>query len=111
MPIEKWSDNVALVHLADDPQFTDDLDAIEEQIGNGGKSADVVLDFAAVHFVNSSNISRLLKLRKQMIGQDAKLVLCGLSTQVWGAFLVTGLDKVFSFSDDVPTALASLQLA
>jgi len=29
---------------------------------------------------------------------------------VWGAFLVTGLDKMFDFSDNVMTALATLQL-
>ena len=110
MPIEKWSDNVMLVHLADDPQFTDDLEAVEEQLDSQRK-ANVVLDFAAVHFVNSSNISRLLKLRKQMITNEGRLVMCALSTQVWGTFLVTGLDKVFQFSDDVPTALATLQMA
>jgi hypothetical protein len=27
-----------------------------------------------------------------------------------GAFLVTGLDKIFEFTDNVPTALATLQL-
>jgi hypothetical protein len=29
---------------------------------------------------------------------------------VWGAFLVTGLDKVFEFVDSVPLALATLQI-
>ena len=42
---ESLADTLALARtLLHDPQFTDDLDAIEEQIGNGGKS-DVVLDF------------------------------------------------------------------
>src|SRR4051794_15244114 len=104
MPIEKWSDKVNVLHLADDPQFTDDLQALENQVAT--KPADAVLDLAAVHFINSSNIARLLKLRKQMITRDRKLVVCGVSTQVWGTFLVTGLDKVFHFSDNVPTALA-----
>jgi anti-anti-sigma factor len=109
MPLEKWSDNLTVLHLADDPQFTDDLQTLEAQLTS--KPADAVLDFAAVHFINSSNIARLLKLRKQMISSDRRLVLCGVSTQVWGAFLVTGLDKVFQFSDSVPTALATLQLS
>jgi hypothetical protein len=34
-----------------------------------------------------------------------------LDTQVWSAFLVTGLDKVFEFADSVPTALAALQIS
>jgi len=108
MPIEKWSDQVSVVHLADDPQFTDDLQAFEQQAQQHPSS--VVLDFAAVHFINSSNIARLLKIRKHMISTDNRLILCGISTQVWGAFLVTGLDKVFEFSDNVPTALATMQI-
>jgi anti-anti-sigma factor len=105
MPIERWSDNVVVVHLADDPQFTDDLAALEQP------KSHAVLDFAAVHFINSSNIAKLLKLRKQMTQGERRLLLCGINTQVWGAFLVTGLDKVFEFSDNVPTALATLQMA
>ena len=109
MPIEKWSDKVNVLHLADDPQFTDDLQALESQLET--KPAAAVLDLAAVHFINSSNIARLLKLRKLMINHNRRLVLCGVSTQVWGSFLVTGLDKVFEFSDSVTTALATLQMA
>lgn len=110
MPIEKWSDNVAVAHLADDPQFSEDLQTIEEASGNSAKR-DVVLDFAAVHFVNSSNLARMLKLRKNMLAGNRRLVLCSIPTPVWGTFLVTGLDKIFEFSDNVPTALATLQMA
>lgn len=109
MPIEKWSDKLNVLHLADDPQFSEDLQALDAQLA--AKPIDVVLNFSAVHFINSSNIARLLKLRKQMIGHERRLVLCGVSTQVWGTFLVTGLDKVFAFSDSVPTALATIQMA
>jgi anti-anti-sigma factor len=107
MPIEKWSDGVVVVHLADDPQFSDDID----QLDSGAASSDAVIDFGAVGFVNSSNIARLLKLRKKMNSAGRRMVMCNLSTQVWGTFLITGLDKIFEFSDDVPTALASVQMA
>ena len=109
MPLEKWSDNIAVVHLADDPQFSDDLDGVEQCTTTG--KCDAVLDFGSVRFMNSSNIARLLRLRNQMVQQDNRLVLCNVSTQVWSAFLITGLDKVFSFSDNVTTALATLQIA
>lgn len=108
MPIEKWSEKVNVLHLADDPQFTEDLAAIEAQVA--AHPMDAVLDMAGVHFVNSSNIARLLKFRKQMIGAQRRLVLCGVNTHVWGTFLVTGLDKVFEFSDNVTTGLATLQM-
>lgn len=107
MPIEKWSDKIVVVHLSDDPQFTEDLQSLG---GPMRQNASIVLDFGGVRYVNSSNISRLLKLRKQLANTDARLMLCALSTQVWGVFLITGLDKIFEFSDNVPTALATLQL-
>jgi anti-anti-sigma factor len=109
MPIEKWSDQVSVIHLADDPQFTDDLTAIE-QLAATQKSA-AVLDFSGVDMITSSNIARLLLLRKRMKGSEGRLVLCNLNTQLWGALLVTGLDQIFDFSDNVTTALATLQMA
>jgi len=106
MPVEKWSDTIVVAHLSDDPQFTDDVLAVE-----AAGARDAVLDFAGVRMVNSSNLARLLKLRKVADGRAGRLLLCSVSTQVWGAFLVTGLDKLFEFSDNVPTALATLQMA
>ena len=109
MPVEKWSDSVVVVHLADDPQFSDDMESLEQSLSQSPK--DAVLDFAAVRFINSSNIARLLKVRKSVLANDHRLMFCGVTNNVWGAFLVTGLDKVFEFSDNVPTALATLQMA
>ena len=110
MAIQDWSDNIAVVDLQDDPQFTEDLNALIEHI-ESHTDIDVVLNFTAITFLNSSNIAKLLKLRKiVMINNHRKLRLCGISTHVWGVFLVTGLDKIFDFADDVATGLASLQL-
>ena len=108
MPIEKWSDHVLVAHLADDPQFVEDIAALDQ--ATASSRAHAVLDFAAVHFINSSNVARLLRLRTQMLNHDRKLILCNVNTNVWGTFLVTGLDKVFHFSDNVTTALATLQI-
>ena len=107
MPVEKWSDSIVVVHLADDPQFTEDLECLERVVP---KTTGSVIDFSGVRFINSSNIARLLKVRKMVISRDGRLVLCGVNDQIWGAFLVTGLDKVFEFSDNVPTGLATLQM-
>lgn len=110
MAIQQWSDTIILVDLQDDPQFTDDLNALMQQV-ESRPDIDVVLDFRGISFLNSSNIARLLKLRKQvLINNERHIKLCGISTHVWGVFLVTGLDKIFEFSDDVSGALAGLQL-
>ena len=70
-----------------------------------------VIDFSSVRMITSSNLAKLLKLRRQMNAADSRLVLCGANEQqVWGAFLVTNHDKLFEFTGDVTTALTTLQL-
>lgn len=110
MPFEQWSETVLLAELADDPQFTDDLVAIIEQCIENPR-LDVLLNFANLTYLNSSNIAKLLKLRKLVVvTNQRRLRLCAINTQLWGVFLVTGLDHVFEFVDDVPSGLAALQI-
>ena len=110
MPVEQWSDTVLLAELADDPQFTDDITALIEQCAENSRF-DVLLNFGSVSYLNSSNIAKLLKLRKQVtVTNERRMKICGINTQVWGVFLVTGLDHIFDFVDDVPSGLASLQM-
>jgi len=108
MAIQKWSEEITVVELGDDPQFTDDLSSLIDSLETG--PAHVVLNFSAVGFINSSNVSQLLRIRKLTAGIDKKLILCDVNSQVWGVFLVTGLDKIFEFTNDIATALATVQL-
>ena len=108
MAIQNWSDNIVVVELADDPQFTDELNNVIDAYEDS--PTHVVLNFAGVGFINSSNISKLLRLRKLVSLQHRKLVLCAVNTQVWGVLMVTGLDKIFECVNDMVTALATLQL-
>lgn len=109
MPLQKWSENILVVDLQNEPQFSDDMNALFDALDDGNK-LDVVLNFAEVTFVNSSNIAKMLKLRKTLLSKGARLVLCSVNTHVWGVFLVTGLDKIFEFADDMVSGLAGLQL-
>jgi anti-anti-sigma factor len=110
MSIKDWSENIILAELQDDPHFSDDLNGLQELVQQRS-GAHVVLDFSGVHFLNSSNIAKLLKLRKLLHGNSpGKLRLCGMRTEVWGVFLVTGLDKIFECCNDVTNALASIQI-
>ncbi len=109
MPVDKWSENILVVELQDDPTFTDEISALFEEL-DGRNDVDVVLNFAGVNYLNSSNIAKLLKLRKKLVAHRRKLVLCGIETSVWGLFLVTGLDKVFEFADNLANGLATVQL-
>ncbi len=110
MSVKDWSDNIILVELQDDPQFSDDLNAVHDLVAKRNGSH-VILDLAGVTFLNSSNIAKLLRLRKLMhTTAPGKLRLCGITTGVWGVFLVTGLDKIFEFCNDVASGLASVQM-
>ena len=109
MPIQQWSDQIVVVELGDDPQFTDELNNLTEQLERD-PPMDVVLNMQAVSFVNSSNIAKLLRVRKAVIAKDRRVFLTGMSTQVWGILLVTGLDKIFDVADDTASALTSLQM-
>jgi len=108
MAIQNWSDEITVVELGDDPRYTDELDALMDSLE--ARPVDVVLNFAAVGFINSSNVAKLLRLRKMMLERKRRLMLCDVNTQVWGVFLVTGLDKIFEFTNDISTALTTLQI-
>ena len=109
MPIQKWSDGILLVELDNPPHFSDELQALDGRLAQDS-DVHVVLNFAQVNRLNSSNISQLLKLRRKLAEAGRHLKLCSLSDGVWGVMLTTGLDKQFDFLPDVPSALASLQL-
>lgn len=108
MGIQNWSDQITVVELSEDPQFSDDLGSLMD--GLTQKPAHVILNFGALGFINSSNVAKLLKLRKELLSHQRRLIFCGVTSPVWGVFQVTGLDKIFEFTNDMATALAMLQM-
>jgi anti-anti-sigma factor len=110
MAVQQWSETVILGELSDDPQYSDDVTAVIEQCRRDTRQ-NVLLNMADLSYLNSSNIALLLKLRKLVtIENQRKLKLAGVNTRIWGVFLVTGLDRLFEFVDDVPSGLAALQM-
>ena len=110
MTVQQWSEDILLADLQDDPAFSDDMSHLSDQVA-ANSNVDVVLDFAQITYLNSSNIAKLLKLRKTVcVNNRRRLKLCGVSTHVWGVFLVTGLEKVFEFADNVAMGLTGVQI-
>ena len=69
---------------------------------------------SVVYIVTSSSISKLLKLNELLSEFGYRLILCNASPATEGIFKITGLDVVFEFAHDHPSALAlikNLQLA
>jgi anti-sigma B factor antagonist len=107
----EWSEDIAIAELADEPALSDELNGLIDRVRDAGESTPhVVLNFAGVTYVNSSNIAQMLKLRATLSKAGRRLKLCSVTDEVWSVMLVTGLDKVFLFAPDPMTALAGLQL-
>lgn len=109
MGIQNWSENIILVNIAPEPQMSEELRTVTEIIRDRG-DCDVVVDFSDVEIVTSSNLAKLLKLRKVLHEQDHQLILCGVGVRTKAIFLVTGLENVFEFVENQALALTGLQI-
>ena len=112
MPIEEWSEEITIATIGDEPAFSEDMGNLLQRLGEREDSPpDVILDLSSVSYLNSSNIAQMLRLRKRLNTGGRNMRICSVDDQVWGVLMITGLDKIFDFTDDVSTALASLQLS
>ncbi len=112
MPIDEWSEEITIATIGDEPAFSEDMGNLLQRLGEREDSTpDVILDLSSVSYLNSSNIAQMLRLRKRLNTGGRNMRICSVDDQVWGVLMITGLDKIFDFTDDVSTALASLQLS
>ncbi len=107
-----WSERILVSELSDEPALSEELTSLEERVGGAppGEPPSVVINFANVTYVNSSNLAQLLKLRKMLADSGGLLRISSVTDEVWSVLLVTGLDKVFQFAPDLMTALTGLQI-
>jgi len=106
-----WSDDIVIAELSDEPAFSEEMSTIIQRISQSVKHVPhVVLNMAAVTYLNSSNLAQLLKLRKTLGEKHRTLKLCSVCDEVTSLFALTGLDKVFRFAPDPMTALAGIQI-
>lgn len=110
MPTERWSDDIWIVRLQNEPGFSDDIHPLLQRLSRDDAPPALVIDLSEVTSINSSNLSQLLKLRKTASDHSVTLRMTSPSDAVWSVFLMTGLDKVFPFTQDTATALTELQL-
>ena len=108
MSIEKLSENILLVTLADEFQFVKDLESINEMVSKGSYY-DVIVDFCEIAIGTSSVITNLLLLRKMLLEHDYRLILCKMSVLTQCAFTTLGIHGVFDIIDEKADAIESLQ--
>ena len=110
MTIQQWSDKIWVIQLAEEPALSEELYTLRGQAEKADPTPHLVIDLTSVRILNSSNLAELLRIRKLAIDRDIEMRLAGPSAAVWAVMLTTGLDKVFEFAEDVPTALAAIQM-
>ncbi len=111
MPLQQWSDSILIAELTDEPMFSEEFESLMRQLEDKDNATpNVIVDLKGVTYLNSSNIAQLLRLRKKLESAERRLRLCSIGDTVWSVMLVTGLDKLFEFLDDISTSLASLQI-
>lgn len=111
MSIHEWSEHVVVVDLQNEPLLSDDLQILAERLESQETPCDVVLNFQAVGFLNSSNISQLLRVREALRVGGGRLCLCSINSSIASVLEVTHLDRLFPQEEDTASALAALQMA
>jgi anti-anti-sigma factor len=107
MAIQDCSGGVLLVDLPGHPSLGEELDSTT-RIVRDREACSIVLDFAAVDFLDSSHVGSLLRLRQLVRQQGGRLVCCGLGTAAGHVLSTTGLADLFEILPDRPGALAAL---
>ena len=68
----------------------------------------VVLNFAAVEFLSSAMLGKLITFQKRIGEADGRLILCGVSDKILEVFKITRLNKCMHISPTVSEALPML---
>ena len=111
MPLQEWSESTLIAEMNDEPLFTEDFEALAARLEETkDPTPDVIVNLKDVSRLHSSNLAQLLRLRKMILSRHRRLRICSVQDIVWSVFLMTGLEKMFEFTDDVATSLASLQI-
>ena len=111
MAINEWSEHDLVVDLQNEPQLSDELMSVAEGLEVRTHPCDVVLNFLHVGFLNSSNISQLLRVREALRTCGGRLCLCSVNASIASVLEVTHLDRLFHQEQDTASALAALQMA
>ncbi|TWT96189.1 putative anti-sigma factor antagonist BtrV [Botrimarina colliarenosi] len=68
----------------------------------------IVLNFAAVEFLSSAALGKLISFEKKSRSKKVKLILTNIRPEIYEVFAITKLTKLFTIKDDEADALAIL---
>jgi len=67
----------------------------------------VVLNFAAVDFLSSAALGKLMTLERKVHTRGGKLKLCNIRPEIYEVFVITRLNRLFDIREDEADALAA----
>ncbi|MBC8200594.1 MAG: STAS domain-containing protein [Planctomycetes bacterium] len=106
MTLNQWDENILILELLDEPDFSEDTDTLLTTLRSGEEPfSNVIIDLQNVATLNSSNLGALIEIKKLLQTKDKRMVICNISDSIWSTMLATGLDQVFEFIEDTTTAL------
>ncbi len=109
MTLNQWNEDILILELLDEPDFSDDTDALLAKLRKNEEAfPHAVVDLQNVNHLNSSNLGALIEIKKLLQTKKRRMIICNVSDSVWSTMLATGLDQVFDFIENTPVALASL---
>ncbi|MBC8217094.1 MAG: STAS domain-containing protein [Planctomycetes bacterium] len=108
MGVRNLSEDVLLVTLPQQPQQSDELEAVNTMLSEA-IDRDIVIDFSKVEMLTSESICGLLILAKLLAGAGHQLVLCSAPPAINDIFVRTGLLSVFEFANTESDALTHLK--
>lgn len=110
MPIQRWSEDIWVVQLAEEPALSEELQSLSDQLHHAPRMPHLVIDLSPLRTINSASLGRLIQIRKLAVEHNSRMRMARPADPVWAVLLSTGLDKVFDFAEDVPSALAAIQM-
>ncbi len=95
-----------------DQKIIDDLNIQELgqelfRLVEGDGRTKLLLNFAAVDFLSSSALGKLITLDKKVKAADGALKLCHIRPEIYEVFAITKLNRLFEIKDDEADALAA----
>jgi anti-anti-sigma factor len=109
MTLNQWNDDIVILELQNEPDFSEDTDAFLVKLQKEDSSCPhAVIDLQNVTNLNSSNLGAMIEIKKSLKTKDRRMIICNISDSIWSTMLATGLDQVFEFIENTPVALASL---
>ena len=101
-------EDVVVMELPEEPEMTKELQNLVSVVRDG-RDCDIVVDFEDVGIVTSRSLSHLLTLKELQKNRGQKLLLCSMGKTTKGTFTATGIEQLFTFVDDRPSAMEDLR--